>query len=653
MSAELPVRSVLLWSRWLAAMALVVWLPGHLLVGRHLRALDEVSRATLALAAGLALTVVAAPLAAVLGVPWRPLPYLVFALAAGWGTGRAAGYRRAIAAWTGDFPTLPAAGRWLLFVTVLLGGWLLIAGYGALAAPPHVHDASNHAFLVQRVVESGRADARSVFAGLYGRPDLLYLPGWHATAALVASASGVAPYVSAWFFPLMLAALLPVSISVAWRSWGLPPLVVACGALLLTGNTLVPGGILEWGGFGQIAGLFCLPAMLVAVRGLRRRPGVWTGLWCGVIWAALARAHAGEAFAAVVLGALTWSRAPGRDEGIGGGRLILAIGVTVLALAALIAPDAWRLGGAYAGTIVHRVSEPAERFGYALEKYWKAGGRAPGLQLLTAFGMVIALAGRRWRFLALVSLALGAVFVARAAWRDPLTGLLTVPFYGQAPRVLYLQCLFLPAIAALPLATLWQWLGRRRIPSRAVSGRPAWTAQIGRAGVLAVALLLALGPAWPQVLRQHRLDRGTVPFTPAEYALARQIADAVPAGAVIANYWDDGSTWASQVSGRAFLQPLSWALHGPAGQDLREATLALRERPWPPAATALRDAGVQYLYVSDRQFPPDAPLRVERAEFDGDDRFAPVLRGGAAALYRILWDAAGPATAGADTAPSR
>lgn len=631
MSAGQPLLDPVLWGRWLLAGAALLWLPGHLLVGRHLRALDAAGRAVLSCGAGLALAVVTAPLATAIGLPWRPGPYLLLALAVGWAAGRAAAHRAAILAWTDGLPPLPPAGRLALLAAVVSSASLLIAGYGGFAAPPHVHDASNHAFLTLRIFESGRADAGAVFAGQHGRPAVGYLPGWHAAAALVAQLGGVAPYVATWFLPLALAALLPAAAALLWRAWGLPAVAVAGGALLLTGNEMVPGGILEWGGFGQIGGLFLLPVLLLALRGLWRRPGAAAGLGCGALWAALARVHAGEAYAALFLAPLVWARTAPGEPAARRGRRGAALLLALAAFAALIGPDAWRLGSDYAGWIARDPPAPPERFGYCLEKYWNAGGRALGLKILTALGLAHALWRRRWRPLAALSLVLGAIFVARAAWRDPFTGWLTVPFYGQAARLHYLQALLLPALAALPLAALHARLG---------GGGSAGGAGRGRAGVVVAALAAAaLVPAWPGVLRDLRLDRGSVPFTPAEYALALDLRQVLPPTAVVANYWDDGSTWAMHVSGRRFLQPLSWPLRDPQGADLRQALRGLRERPWPPAAAALRAVGVEYVYVSDRHWPPSAPPPARRADFDADPRFEALRRGGAAALYRVRWEA--------------
>jgi hypothetical protein len=134
-----------------------------------------------------------------------------------------------------------------------------------------------------------------------------------------------------------------------------------------------------------------------------------------------------------------------------------------------------------------------------------------------------------------------------------------------------------------------------------------------------------------------RKQSQAVPFTPAEYDLAGKIAGAVAPDSLVANFWDDGSTWTMHVSGRRFLEPLSWRVIDPSGANLREVVAGLAQRPWPAPARGLRRLGVTHLYVCDRRWPWADPCPA-RATFDADPRFKPVLTGGEATLYRVLWD---------------
>jgi hypothetical protein len=279
--------------------------------------------------------------------------------------------------------------------------------------------------------------------------------------------------------------------------------------------------------------------------------------------------------------------------------------------------------------VVEADGSTRHRLGYALEQYVNAGNTPAGLRALMYAGVVTALFMRGTRRPAAVSLLLGALFVVLAVRHDPLSRRGAFLFYGQPARVLYLQYFFLPVLGALPL--LWLW---RRIAER----QPVRVRTVLLLGAAAACIAAILVPGYPHVVRNMRSQAGAVPFTEAEYRLARRIPDVVRPGGLIANYWDDGSTWAMHVSGRRFLQPLSWRLRDPQGRLLRDAALALADRPWPDGAAALRALGVTHLYVSDLRWSGGDPLPVSRALFDADPRFEPVLRGGRAALYRILWN---------------
>jgi hypothetical protein len=245
---------------------------------------------------------------------------------------------------------------------------------------------------------------------------------------------------------------------------------------------------------------------------------------------------------------------------------------------------------------------------------------------LSVIGLLWALARRGWRAPGLAGLAIGLMFLGLASFHDPVTGLLGIPFYRQAPRVLYLTVLILPALAALPLLAARTYLARR--------WRRAWPDL-----ALVVAVAAAVVPAWPGVVRGHRENAASVPFTREEYALAARLPSLVPPSALVANFWDDGSTWAMHVGGRRFLLPVSWHLYGADGGDLEDAMWGLTARPWPASTRRLATLGADYVWVSDRCFRSIRRLPAGRAPFTADSRFVPVATGGEATLYRIRWDA--------------
>ncbi len=624
MSAH-PLLTPVLWLLWLGALALIVGLPGFLLVGRHL-SLGCLSRLVISLGAGLALSLVVGMVAGWVGMPLNPWFYAVGAMLVGYLSGRIPRWRE-----TWQMEALPDPGaRWqgVGGLAVLVALVTLVAGYGTMVAPPHIHDASNHAFLVRSVAQTGLTDVGSVFAGNLGAPERGYLPTWHIPAALVARMSGVAPYLSAWFFPIFLAALLPAALPLAWRIWGGSARACAVAALLYTGGTLVPGGVLEWGGFGQIVGLFLLPVLLFFLRAMALRPSVPTTALVILVWAGLARVHASEAVVAIVLAPLVWSRRGDEERassGTTGVRYAGLVLVGVLAAALLAGIDVWGLAREYGGMISTKTLPPAERLGYSLEKFWKAAGTAPIIMVVTTVGLLRGLWLRRWRTLAVAAFLIGAMFVGLASLHDPVTAVLGIPFYRQAPRVLYLAVLFLPLLAAVPLVDLWD-----RLAARFGAGwvRPA----------LALVLLGLLVPPWLGVTKNFGNQVKTVSFTQDDYEVAMAARGILPEGALVANFWDDGSTWAMHVARADFVQPMSWPMLTPDGGNLRDLMVALARDPGSEEALKLREAGVDYLWAAARFWEGKGEAIPTVENFRGREGFEAVAGGEGATLYRIHWE---------------
>jgi hypothetical protein len=151
-----------------------------------------------------------------------------------------------------------------------------------------------------------------------------------------------------------------------------------------------------------------------------------------------------------------------------------------------------------------------------------------------------------------------------------------------------------------------------------------------------VVLLLAgaLESGFTRELRNYRSSRTTVPFTQDDYRQACALAEIVPEHSVVANFWDDGSTWAMHVSGRRFLEPCSWPLFDASGRSLHELTRGLAESPWPKETLRLlQRQKIHYLYVSDGVFGRGSGLR--RADFADDPRFEVLLSGAQSSLYAL------------------
>lgn len=627
-----PIQATGLWLRWLGAVLVVVWLPGHLLVGRWLRGLDWVSRQALSLSAGLLLIALVSALYPLAGLPLRPLFTVLPILLLAWGLSRWAGHRRAVAAWSDGLSALTSAQQGALVLCSVFVMACLLVGFADFCAPPHVHDASNHAFMVLRIAQTGSSDPRVVFTPEIGRPDVLYLMGWQTTAALTSQVSGVAPYISCWYFPLLALALLPVTLTVLWRALGLPVLAVLFGALIVATNDSMPSSILGWGGFGQIIGMFLVPNVMLALRAALRDRGVYGGALAGAWMASLLQIHTSQVFVAMLLAVvsllgqerqckMTWSAL---------GRASLAI---LVAFVAVAAPMGLKLAYGYAHKIAALSLPELMTPRAALRWLYTSGGEASARHWLVMLGGLSAV-DRRFRRTAMLAWALAALFFAFVVVGDPLSTFLATPFYREWPRLRYLLIFAVPPLMAFPIQRLVELQVRR-----------GWRFVLTLA--IAAGSFLLLSPhlrAQPGMFRSYR---ALSPFTAEDYALARDLPRVVAADEVVGNFFDDGSAWAMHVSGRQFFLPCAWRLSTPAGVALLDIAADLRTQPWPAATRALEAAGVRYLYASDHRWPSQQASYMPSA-FDADPRFEPILRAAHAALYRIHWD-----SSAADSASQR
>jgi hypothetical protein len=625
MHSALPLLDPVLWLRFLLAATLVVWLPGWLVAGRWLSPLDRLSRFVLSIGVGLILPFVFHALLGRFGVGFTPLAYLLFAAALGTGLGFWPGHRRAVRAWSEGLDALDARTGLLgiLATLLLLGG--LILGFGDLPVPPHVHDASNHAWITSRIAELGTLDASILDDTPVGAPLVRYLPGVHATAALVARVGDLAPYVSIWMLSLVLCSLIPLAWTLLWRMWQLPAPVLGIAVLLPVANQLGPGGVLGWGGFGQVVGFFIVPVGSLALLAGWRSRAVYPLLLAGFALGGIAFLHASEVL--VCLGAVfliprrAFSRVThgelAQPARLGWGLGILLI---VAGMMAVCGPEGWPLVADYSRDI-DGMGGDTKTLGDALNRLWRSGGRGELQQLLFILGWFFGWRAKPLRRLTVASMALGLFYILLQTLADPVTRLLSKPFYSQATRILYLQFYLLPPLMAWPLVLLFrrlrEWRGMR--PAAAVTG---------------VSMLWMLVAGLIHGVRSYGNSQVAVPFDRADYEHALAIGETVEEGAWIANLWDDGSTWAMQVSGRNFVHPCAWPILDPELGDLDLLMSGLAEDPWPTATKRLLEShGLEYFYVSDTVWGQRNPLR--RADFDHDPRFEAVVVGENSTLYRI------------------
>ncbi len=622
-----PTTDPWLWGRWFLGVALVWWLPGRILLRGRLRGWPHALTVPAHLAAGFVWVVV---LGLVMRDVGRGLPILGYVVASpllACAAGVLAGRNDAVSAPDDGARSRPTAWWWLVGASSLLLFVTVCAGFRDFCAPPHVHDASNHAFLVARAARTGSLDPALIYAHVH--PVHRYLPGWHLTAAVTGTVAGVAPYISAWFTAITVVALVPWSLAMLWWRWGAGAALSLAGVAWVVTNGDVPAGLpFSWGGFGQQVGFFLAPMGAVlaadALRSLR-----WpVALATGVFLAAMVNIHFSEVMVVVVLGALTWgmTRHHHGFDAVGSTRMrLLAASAFLVGLALAFDPAILRTAsGAVSAARQVAARDQVATWGRALRVFLLQIGPPDVRFVWLIGGLAWLLAQRRWRPVGVTCLLLGAWLVALQVWHDPVSRILAMPFYGQAARVAYLQIFVMPLAAGAATVALLRALRRR--------GRTALVA-----GVLVT--LYPLGAGFVTQVPGLESLASAVPFTRDDYALACAIGDTVGDGEVVANDRDDGSTWAAQVSGVAFLCPMSWECIASDGTRLREGVRGLRDDPWPASTRGLVSRGVRWLYVSDhrlRGVPANAAI-LTPGDFADDPRFAPVLTRDGSQLLRIKW----------------
>jgi hypothetical protein len=519
-------------------------------------------------------------------------------------------------------PRLGGRDQVVLVLNCIVVFVLLLLGFGSLSAPPHVHDASNHAALVSQILTNGSMAADKIWTGLAGRPARLYFPGWHAGAALIAQTGGVAAYVSCWFFPFFFMSLLPASLVLLWRSFRVPLAGLLLGSLLVATNKHLPGSIWSWGGFGQIVGIYLVPPVTVLILGAWRVRSVYGGVFVGFVIFSLMQIHAAEIMVVLVLAGIA-----GRLQGLGwvGVRLPLAVIATWVTAAG---SQAWTIGQSYSVLKSSQHLGESVSLATAVEDFIGVGGRAGGLKPLVILGLLLGFVDRRFRPLAWISLICGLLYLTIAVYQDPVSRVISIPFHQQAARILYLQIYVMPPLMALPAI----WLYRM--------GAGIGSVRVAKV-VVSFLLILALQSAFSSVVKSYRSYHESVPFTAETYRFARRLESVSFEDSFIANFWDDGSTWAMHVSGHRFLLPCSWPLLLADGTNSRDVLAGLIADPWPPATRRLRKLGIDHVYVSDEFWPPSRPPLFARDLFATDARFQSVVDGPTASVYKIHWDTGG------------
>ena len=623
-----PLSSVHAWASFLFGAAVLLFLPGTLLLAPGKR---ERHDAYSAISHGLALIIVVGHVLSMANLRLNAWTFLAF-------VGLAVSIRL-FRAWkhaaspriSSPLPralgsdALPAITSIVLFA-------VLVFSLRDLVVPPTPHDAANHAFLVQRILETRSVALDEIFGPPWGAPTTLYFLGWHIPAALISDLTGLPGYVSTWMLPLVALAALPLALAWAWRRLGLPATTTAVAAVLVLVGRYQPVGVLYWGGFGLLLGLFLAPWAAWTLVRAWRRPTTPNTLVAAIAISAQGLIHSSEGIAVFILAAAFGLACA--DPALFSAHSSLRRRTTqailfLVILGTLFGTQAWQIARSYHEL---RMVPPAAKSldaRAAITTLLQPAGPFIEAQaaLLAGFALALLRGSRSLRLLAIASLLLflwawGLLRHGDQAWIATLSD----PFYREPTRILALQLFFVPILMATTLETLAR-LSRRT-----------------EAIVFGISLFLALGftlRTW--VAHIYPGLRGTwlreqAVLDEAGFRFAREIRQYVPEDAWVANGWEDGTSWAMHISGRRYLIPCGWPIGGKGGGTYwRSAILGLPQTPWDSEVLALRDFGVNYLHVRDTHWNSPEPSPSPR-DFLGDSRFEPLLLRDHDGLFRIRWE---------------
>ncbi|NWG19270.1 MAG: hypothetical protein HXY39_02990 [Chloroflexi bacterium] len=213
--------------------------------------------------------------------------------------------------------------------------WLRFEQIRSLAMPVWV-DSLHHALLVRVVVEQGTAPF--TLRPYLPVDALTYHWGYHVVVAAAAQLAGLhvprdLPDGLLWMGQIMSTAMAPAYAALAVRLWQ-RPVAGATAALVVGLASVMPAFYLSWGRYTLLAGMLMLPAVLIAMDEVCRRPGLPSAGLLALLVAGLSLVHV--AVFALVLAACVARVLIGPETGQwrrAAGWMVIAIG-SALALTA-------------------------------------------------------------------------------------------------------------------------------------------------------------------------------------------------------------------------------------------------------------------------------------------------------------------------------
>ncbi len=634
-----------------ALAVLVVFGPG-LAIGAGLR-LRGLALAGLAPGVSVGLYAVLAILFPLVGIPWNLMS-----------VGIAVGVVVLAAVLIGRMLPAPRrerrGPRALLVAGLVVGGGLIAARLMTYIGVPwaisQTNDAVFHLNALRWIAETGSAS--SLTLGSVVGASTFYPGAWHAVVSLVAVSPADVPVAVNVVALVIAAGIWPIGIALLTRTVTRGDQVAAALAAALSAGMLAfPQLMFEWGVLYPYAlSLALVPAAVAATllpaqawrdaappsTGMRPVVGIFLAGGCGIVAIALA-----QPASLLVWGFLSAAWATGilvrrirRTRLFHGSARRRGFAIAGLCAMWGLLGLAWLQFALLAGPVLW---EPyLSVFGALRDVVLNSQGAlpaAPGISILLAAGLVVAVRARQLRWLAISWGVFALLYIVSVATHLPVVKrVLTGPWYGDSYRLAAIAPILVVPLAAIGLAAMLAWFAKSIGSERARGRAPLWAtgvvAAVGIAGILiAPVIQLRVAHTTDEQSRYALNDDSYLSID--AYRLLRRLPQEVPEDALLIGNPSTGVGFAYALGERDVV-PRTWAPPQSDAWDLLAAEL--RDAGTDPAvcdALELYGAPAYVLDFGPGETSPGRYIMPGMTDFDGRPGFELVDREGEASLWRI------------------